>query len=104
MNARFLRKRALPWPSVGNQTDGRMVGARGMVDAQMSQPIVGKTVLDTAAEELTLQSQEALPPYELDPAFDNLAVRKRIGEVIAKPMGQRIPKLETGRRHRVGRQ
>jgi hypothetical protein len=74
-----------------------------MVDAQMSQPIVGKTVLDTAAEELTLQSQEALPPYELDPAFDNPPVRKRIGEVIAKAMGSEFPNWKTGRRHR-GRQ
>jgi hypothetical protein len=31
-----------------------------------------------------LQSQEALPPYELDPMVDNPVVRKRIGEVIAK--------------------
>jgi hypothetical protein len=69
-----------------------------MADVQMSQPIVGKPALDTAAEDVTLQSQEVLPPYELDPAFDNLAVRKRIGEVIAKAMGQRIPKVETGRR------
>jgi hypothetical protein len=104
MNARFYENRGLRWSSVGNQTDSRIVGARGMVDGQMSQPIVGKSVLDTAAEDVTLQSQEALPPYELDPAFDNLAVRKRIGEVIAKPVGQRIPKRETGRRHRVGRQ
>jgi hypothetical protein len=35
---------------------------------------------------------DPLPPYELDPAFDNPAVRKRIGEVIAKAVGQRISK------------
>jgi hypothetical protein len=35
---------------------------------------------------------DPLPPYELDPAFDNPVVRKRIGEVIAKAVGQRISK------------
>jgi hypothetical protein len=45
----------------------------------MSQLIVGKLDLDISAEDVTSQSQEALPSYELDPA-----VRKRVGEVIAK--------------------
>jgi len=53
----------------------------------MSQPIVGKPDLDISAEDVTLQSQEALPSYELDPD-----VRKRVGEVIGKAVGQRIPK------------
>jgi hypothetical protein len=30
------------------------------------------------------QSQEPLPPYELDPVFNDLVIRNRIGEVIAK--------------------
>jgi hypothetical protein len=30
------------------------------------------------------QSQEPLPPYELDPMFDDPVIRNRIGEVIAK--------------------
>jgi hypothetical protein len=37
-----------------------------------------------------LQSQEPLPPYELDPLFDNLVVHKRIGDVIAKAMEKRF--------------
>jgi hypothetical protein len=38
------------------------------------------------------QSQEPLPPYELDPKFDNSVIRNRIGEVIAKAMEKRIRK------------
>jgi hypothetical protein len=30
------------------------------------------------------QSQEPLPPYELDPMFDHPVIRNRIGEVIAR--------------------
>jgi hypothetical protein len=48
------------------------------------------------------EAQEPLPPYEFDPAFDSPALRKRIGEVIAKAMGKRIPKREDRpRRQRV---
>jgi hypothetical protein len=32
-----------------------------------------------------LQAEEPLPPYELDPHFDEPAVRKRIGDLIARP-------------------
>jgi hypothetical protein len=39
-----------------------------------------------------LPSQEPLPPYELDPTFDNLVVHKRIGEVIAKAAKKRFSK------------
>ncbi len=39
-----------------------------------------------------LQSQEPLPPYELDPLFNSPAVRKRTGEVIAKAMEYRFSK------------
>jgi hypothetical protein len=37
-----------------------------------------------------LQSQKLLPPYELDPTFNNPIVRKRIGELIAKAMEDRF--------------
>jgi hypothetical protein len=30
-----------------------------------------------------LQSQETLPPYELDPIFDDPVIRKRVGGIIA---------------------
>jgi hypothetical protein len=38
------------------------------------------------------QSQEPLPPYELDPVFNDLVIRNRIGEVIAKAVVKRICK------------
>jgi hypothetical protein len=38
------------------------------------------------------QSQELLPPYELDPMFDDPVIRNRIGEVIAKAVVKRICK------------
>jgi hypothetical protein len=62
------------------------------------QPIASKANL--AHMYALFESQEPLPPYELDPAFDSPAARKRIGEVIAKAIGKRIPK----RRNRVGSQ
>jgi hypothetical protein len=39
-----------------------------------------------------LHSQEPLPPYELDPMFDNPVIRKRIGELIANAMKHRSSK------------
>ena len=37
-----------------------------------------------------LQSRGApLPPYELDPMFDNPVIRNRVGEVIAKAVAKR---------------
>jgi hypothetical protein len=39
-----------------------------------------------------LLSQETLPPYELDPMYDDPVIRNRIGEVIAKAMEQRFSK------------
>jgi hypothetical protein len=39
-----------------------------------------------------LQSQEPLPPYELDPMSKNPALRNRIGKVIAKAMEHRFSK------------
>jgi hypothetical protein len=46
----------------------------------------------SAGYALLLQSQEPLPPYELDPMFNNPAVRNRIGKVIAKAMEHRFSK------------
>ena len=37
-----------------------------------------------------LQSQKPLPPYELDPMFDNPVIRNRIGAVIAKAAKKRF--------------
>jgi hypothetical protein len=37
----------------------------------------------------TSHSQEPLPPYELDPMFDDPVIRNRIGEVIAKAVAKR---------------
>jgi hypothetical protein len=37
-----------------------------------------------------LPSQEPLPPYELDPMFDNPVIRNRIGELIAKAAEKRF--------------
>jgi hypothetical protein len=39
------------------------------------------------------QSQEPLPPYELDQMFDDPVIRNRIGEVIAKAAKKRICKI-----------
>jgi hypothetical protein len=38
------------------------------------------------------QSQEPLPPYELDPMFDNPVIRIRIGELIATAVEKRLRK------------
>jgi hypothetical protein len=38
------------------------------------------------------QSQEPLPPYELDPMFDNPVIRNRIGELISRAVEHRIRK------------
>ena len=38
------------------------------------------------------QSQEPLPPYELDPLFDDPVIRNRIGDLIAKAVEKRIRK------------
>jgi hypothetical protein len=69
MNARFYENRGLRWPSVGNQTDSRIVGARGMVDGQMSQPIVGKSVLDTAAEDDCNRKRRFRPTNWIQPSI-----------------------------------
>jgi hypothetical protein len=61
----------------------------------MPKPSAQNPGLHTLTEErigALLQCQEVLPPYELDPRLDSPAIRKRIGEVIAKAMDHRISK------------
>lgn len=52
----------------------------------MSRFFAGKPDLNWSARYALLQSHEPLPPYELDPTFDDPVIRKRVGEVIAKAM------------------
>ena len=47
-----------------------------------------------------LQSQEPLPPYGLDPRFDDPFTRKRIGEVIARGMEQQVSERYGGKQGR----
>jgi hypothetical protein len=66
----------------------------------MSQPVVSKSRPTSSPAYALLESQEPLPPYELDPAFESMAVRKRIGEVIAKAVGRRSSKRNGARQSR----
>jgi hypothetical protein len=50
----------------------------------MPQPLE-KPHSNTAAAYAVLQAQEPLPPYELDPYFDDPVIRQRIGDLIARP-------------------
>jgi hypothetical protein len=50
----------------------------------------GKPDLNRSAGYALLQSQEPLPPYELDPMFDHPVIRNRIGELIAKAAEKRF--------------
>ena len=56
----------------------------------MSGSPVDKPDRDFSAGYAILQSQEPLPPYGLDPRFDDPLTRKRIGEVIARGMEQQV--------------
>jgi hypothetical protein len=58
----------------------------------MPKPLADKAGRTYSAGYALLKSEKPLPPYELDPLFDNSAVRKRIGEVIAKAMEYRFSK------------
>jgi hypothetical protein len=61
--------------------------------APMPKPLAAKAGGRTcSAAYALLPTQEPLPPYELDPMFNDPAVRKRIGEVIAKAMEHRFSK------------
>ena len=70
-----------------------MVGIKGRNGGSfMTKPLQEKGDRMYSAGYALLQSQEPLPSYELDPMFNNLAVRNRIGEVIAKAMEHRFSK------------
>jgi hypothetical protein len=58
----------------------------------MSKRIVKKPDRNCSGDHSISQSQEPLPPYELDPVFDDPVIRNRIGEVIAKAVVKRICK------------
>jgi hypothetical protein len=55
-------------------------------------PLAEKQDCNCSSGHARLPSQEPLPPYELDPLFDNLVVHKRIGDVIAKAIKKRFSK------------
>jgi hypothetical protein len=68
-----------------------MLGIKGRNGgAPMPEPVEEKAERTYSAGYALLQSQEPLPPYELDPMFKNPIVRKRIGELIAKAMEERF--------------
>ncbi len=70
-----------------------MLGIKGRNGgAPMPEPVEEKAERMYSARYALLQSQEPLPPYELDPMFNNPIVRKRVGEVIAKTMEHRFSK------------
>jgi hypothetical protein len=58
----------------------------------ISEQSAGKPDRNRSAGYALLQSQEPLPPYELDPMFHSPVIRKRIGELIAKAMEHRLSK------------
>lgn len=59
----------------------------------MLRPRVDQPDPNFSAAYAILQSQEPLPPYELDPSFHDPDIRKRVGAIIAQTMGQRISKV-----------
>jgi hypothetical protein len=61
--------------------------------ALLAKPLEGKGGRMYWAGYALLQSQASLPPYELDPMFNNPAMRNRIGELIAKAMKRRFSEL-----------
>jgi hypothetical protein len=70
-----------------------MLGSKGRNGgASVPKRLAAQSDRNYSAGYALLQSQEPLPAYELDPMFENPAVRKRIGEVIAKAMEQRFSK------------
>jgi hypothetical protein len=58
----------------------------------MPKPVAVNPDCNCSAGYAILQSHETLPPYELDPMYDDPVLRKRIGQVIAKAMEQRFSK------------
>ena len=56
----------------------------------MTKQLARKPDRNCAGSHSILQSQEPLPPYELDPMFDNPVIRNRIGELISRAVEKRI--------------
>jgi hypothetical protein len=78
---------------VGNDIAAKMLGGNGSKGrAPMPKPLADKAGRTYSAGYAFLPMQEPLPPYELDPMFNDPAARKRIGEVIAKAMEHRFSK------------
>jgi hypothetical protein len=71
---------------------GEMVEVTGERRCPMPQPSTDRPNRTYSAGYALLQSQEPLPPYELDPTFDTPIVHRRIGDVIAKAVEKRIRK------------
>ena len=60
--------------------------------APMPKPLADNADRANSSGYALLPSQEHLPPYELDSMFNDPAVRKRIGEVIATAAKKRFSK------------
>jgi len=58
----------------------------------ISERSAGKPDRNRSAGYALLRTQEQLPAYELDPKFNDPAVRQRIGEVIARAAKKRCSK------------
>jgi hypothetical protein len=52
----------------------------------MPQPLFDEPEQDLSVGYTLLRAQEPLPPYELDPDFEDPVVRQRIGDLIARSM------------------
>jgi hypothetical protein len=58
----------------------------------MPKRLAKKAARNCSGGHVVLPSQEPLPPYELDPMFDDPVIRNRIGELIAKAAKKRVCK------------
>ena len=67
--------------------DAWQYGGRG---APMPKRLAKKPDRNCSGGHSISQSQKPLPPYELDPMFDNPVIRNRIGAVIAKAAKKRF--------------
>jgi hypothetical protein len=74
------------------KTGALMLGKGRDGGEPISERSAGKPDRNRSAGYALLLSQEPLPPYELDPMFDNPVIRKRIGELIANAMKHRSSK------------
>ena len=64
----------------------------GGKSAPMLKRLAKKADRNCSGGHVVLPSQEPLPPYELDPLFDDPVIRNRIGDLIAKAVEKRIRK------------